>query len=372
MTRNPVHKMLSKPLHDELMRQQFVFSLKMHIGRKIRPGNQIIYEKQAKPNFNKSHKRDPISAEEVGTVMWETPGYLLFSALNRNAQELMWDSVADPIYRNTKRLSEDYKNIKNKNPSKGSVNLNPEFKIPKGISSIDIHLQPGGYASDYGPYDVLAGAFYEGGGNLYSMSGGIGTVESKAEVIIRFLNERFPNFKPKRILDFGCSAGSSSTPWALKFQDSEVHAIDVGPSMLRYAHARAESLGARVHFQQMDAGNTEFEDDYFDLVVSHNAMHEMPQKTTEKMFKESYRILKSGGIAIHQDVPLRFSELAPFEEFDASWDQNNNGEPYWNTYASNDPRKMFIDAGFVNEKIWSGKFTQLDKTISWFVSSAVK
>jgi hypothetical protein len=101
-------------------------------------------------------------------------------------------------------------------------------------------------------------------------------------------------------------------------------------------------------------------------------MHEMSQKTTENMFKESFRLLKPGGIAIHQDVPLRFSELDAYTEFEYSWDQQNNNEPYWSTYASNDPHQMFLDAGFPEKDVWCGKFEQLDKTVSWFVSAAQK
>ena len=204
------------------------------------------------------------------------------------------------------------------------------------------------------------------------MGGGIGTMESKAEVIQRFLKERFPDFTPTKILDMGCSAGSSSTPWALAFPKAEVHAVDVGAALLRYAHARAEALGAKVHFHQMDAGATTFPDSSFDFVVSHNAMHEMPQKTQAAMFKESYRLLKSGGIAIHQDVPLRYAEKDAFGRFESGWDLKNNNEPYWEAYATNDPLQMFLDAGFPRDAIWTGKFEQLDKTVAWFVSCARK
>jgi hypothetical protein len=372
MVRNPLHDMLSLPNHDEKARQMFVLHLKHHIGRKIRPGNKAIYEKQAKPKFVKQHGREPQDRHEIGDVMYQEPNYLMFSALNRDAQELMWDAVADPIYRQKDRLEQTYTKLHNTPKRKGTLNLNPAFDPPRGIKEVNIHLQPVNYAADFGDNDVLAGAFYEGGGNLYSMGGGIGTMESKAEVIQRFLKERFAGFTPTKILDFACSAGSSSTPWALAFPDAEVHALDVGAGMLRYAHARAEALGAPVHFHQMDAGATTFPDESFDLVVSHNAMHEMPGKTQAAMFKESFRILKSGGIAIHQDVPLRYSEKDAFGQFDSSWDLKNNNEPYWEAYATNDPVKMFLDGGFPKDSIWYGKFEQLDKTVAWFVSCARK
>ncbi len=372
MARNPMHEMLSLPTHDERSRQSWVFSLKMHIGRKIRPGNRLIYDRHAKPKFEKAHGRAPQDRHEIGDVMWQEPGYLFFSGLNRTAQELMWDSIVDPIERNQARLEAAYARLHASPNRKGTVALDPHFTPPTGIRQVNIHLQPVNYAADDGESDVMAGAFYEGGGNLYSMSGGIGTAESKAEVIQRFIKDRFPGFVPAKILDFACSAGSSSTPWALNFPKAEVHGLDVGAGMLRYAHARAESLGAPVHFHQMDAGATTFADGSFDLVVSHNAMHEMPLKTQKAMFKESFRLLKPGGIAIHQDVPLRYSEKDDFGQFDAGWDLKHNNEPYWEAYATNDPVQMFLDAGFPREVIWMGKYDQLDKTVAWTVSAARK
>ncbi|MCB2108151.1 MAG: class I SAM-dependent methyltransferase [Rhodobacteraceae bacterium] len=372
MARNPMHEMLSLPNHDERARQLYVLTLKHHLGRKVRPGNKVIYEKKVKPAFVKQHGRDPKDRGEIGEVMWKEPDYLMFSALNRNAQEMLWDSVADPIYRQHDRLEKAYQRLHASPNRKGSVELDSKFNPPQGIKSIDIHLQPVNYAADYGENDILAGAFYEAGGNLYSAGGGIGVTESKSEVIQRFLKERFPDFTPAKILDFACSAGSSSTPWALGFPEAEVHALDVGGGMLRYAHARAESLGAPVHFHQMDAAKTTFPDASFDLVVSHNAMHEMSSKTQAAMFKESYRLLKPGGIAVHQDVPLRYSERDAFGQFDAGWDLKHNNEPYWEAYATNDPMQMYLDAGFPKENIWVGKVAQLDKTVSWFVSCAHK
>lgn len=372
MVRNPTHDMLSPATHDERLRQQFVYALKRHIGTKVRPGNRVVYDKAVKPLLEKTEGRAPETVSDISEAMWQHPQYQMFSALNRTAQELMWESLIDPIYRNKDQLSDSYEHTRRAPPNKGSVSLNPRLDIPRGIATVDIHLQPGGFAADYGDADLLAGALHEAGTNLYSMSGGIGTGESKAEVIMRFLKEHYPGFAPTKILDFACSSGPSSTPWALAFPEAEVHALDVGAALLRYAHARAEALGATVHFHQMDAAATEFEDESFDFVVSHNAMHEMSHKSTTGMFRESYRLLKPGGIAVHQDVPLRFDELDTFGQFDNSWDRENNGEPYWTVYATNDPRQMFLDAGFPGDDIWVGKYAQLDNTVRWFVSSARK
>jgi ubiquinone/menaquinone biosynthesis C-methylase UbiE len=364
--------MLSPISHDELLRQQFVLSLKKHIFTNIKPKNKAVYEKVALPSYKTQVGEEPRKISEIDTLMYSQPIYQMFSALNRSAQELMWQSVSEPILRNRSTLSKQYRELRKTNHLKGSLQLNSDINIPKGIAQVDIHLQPGGYVSDYGPTDLLAGALYEGGGNLYSRSGGIGTSESKAEVIIRFLCTRFSGFQPKRILDIGCSAGASSTPWALAYPRASVHGVDLGAGMLRYAHARAETMNACVHFHQMDANTMGFDDQSFDLVLSHNAMHEMSRKTVKKMFSESYRLLKPGGIAIHQDVPLSYKSADLFTQFERSWDQKNNNEPYWNVYATNNTHQMFLDAGFAKKNILFEQFKQIDNTISWFVSAARK
>ena len=372
MVRNPTHEMLSPPNHDERSLQQYVLSLKHHVGREIQPHKRDIYERRAKPAFEKAHGRAPETWREIGGVMLTDPDYQMSIALNTMAQDLMWESVADPIYRNIDKLGDIYAKLSESPDKKGSLELDPDFEVPKGISNVSIHRQVGTYAYDRGEGDVTAGALYEGGGNIYSMGIGVGTGYSKGEIVQAYLRKQYPDFDPKMILDIGCSAGSSSTPYAMAYPDAEVHAIDVAPGLLRYAHARAESLGAAVHFHQRDGGETKFRDDTFDLVVSHNVMHEMPQKTTENMFKESFRILKPGGIAVHQDLRLRFNDFPLFDQFDFRWDQLNNNEPYLVTYATNDPDDLFRKAGFSEENVWSGLVDQPDGTMKWFLSVAQK
>ena len=62
----------------------------------------------------------------------------------------------------------------------------------------------------------------------------------------------------------------------LSYPNAEVHAIDIGAPLLRYAHARAEALGKKVHFSQQNAEHTHFPDGSFDLIVSHIFPHEIP------------------------------------------------------------------------------------------------
>jgi ubiquinone/menaquinone biosynthesis C-methylase UbiE len=300
--------------------------------------------------------------------MQAEPAYQTWSALARAAQEQMWVAVGDSVFRDRFRLARRAAELDASPQRLGSLTLNPNFEPPRGVTAVDIHLQTGGYALDLGGYDCSAGALYEVGGNLYAFGQGISRTDSKSAHVQRFIAERFPQLKPKRILDMGCSAGSASVPYALAFPEAEVHAIDVGAGMLRYAHARAEALGAAVHFHQMDVAATSFPDQYFDLIVSHNVMHEISDATRRGMFRESRRLLRPGGVCIHQDVPLRFGGLSEFKKFELSWDTRHNNEPYWEVYANCDPQPELEAAGFAQDCIHVGSLSAAAGSLPWFVA----
>jgi ubiquinone/menaquinone biosynthesis C-methylase UbiE len=374
MARNPQHEMMARQTQEEFSRQLFVMTLKQVLNRDLRPISRLVYDTRVAPAFAAEHGRAPESPSEIQQAMERDVSYQMFSSMLRSAQEMLWNAVLDTVKREEPRQRAAAARLTAPGKAKGTLSLDPAFQVPRGIAQINIHLQPYGYALDRDAGDVMAGALYESGGALYSAGQGIGTRESKAEVVRRFLNERYPGFTPRKILDIGCSAGNSATPWAAMFPDAEVHAVDVGAGLLRYAHARAEALGVTVHFHQMDAANLTFPNESFDLIVSHNAMHEMPTKTTRAMIHRSWDLLRPGGVVVHQDVPLRFAGADAWMQFERSWDQYYNNEPYWIAYASNEYAPMLCEAGFPEDSVWRGFFKQLDGAtpMPWFINAARK
>lgn len=372
MSRNPDHAMLGQPSHDERARLGIIGAMKLRVGRRLRPGNRVYYELEAEPRFEAAHGHAPKGPDEIGQAMRPNAHWQLWSAMNRATQEQMWDAVQDTLLREAPRMEKVYRELTGNEKTLGSLELDPDCRVPEEIRQTEIHLQPGGYTLDRGDDDFLAGAFYELGGAVYSQAQGIGTKQSKGEIIIGMLEAQYPGFKPTRILDMACSAGSSSTPYAEAFPDAEVHAIDVTPGLLRYAHARAEALGLAVHFHQQHVADTTFPDASFDLVVSHNAMHEMSNDDVAGMMGESHRLLKPGGVCVHQDVPLRYDQLDDYTQFDYGWDHDYNAEPFWVVYATNDPRAMLVDAGFADDDVYVGFVAQSDKSMRWYVATARK
>lgn len=120
--------------------------------------------------------------------------------------------------------------------------------------------------------------------------------------------------------------------------------------MLRYAHARAEDLGKRVHFSQQNAECTNFPDGYFDLIVSHFFLHEIPVFAIRNVFQECARLLTPGGIMAHLDAPL-YKDMTPFPAFVSDWDTANNNEPFWSAMRDLDLEATAIEAGFAADKV---------------------
>ena len=338
------HDMLVGSTHDEFARQEFVKSFKLHIATKVAPGNRTVYEQAVKPAFEKTHGRAPKDRHEVRKVLAKQDYYRFWSELLRTSQEMMWDSVGTPVERQLPDLIETAKKLDG--TAGGTLRLAGEgFEIPRYHRSVDIHCQPGAYHTELTQDDVAAGAIYDRAVYLYAM-GRMGPFNNDIGAsVAKHVKATWPDLKPLRILDLGCSVGHSTTPYCDLYPEAEVHGIDVGAPMLRYAHARAESLGAKVHFSQQNAEKTDFPDGHFDLIVSHILLHETGSTAFRNILAECNRVLAPGGVMIHGEVP-QYEGMDPFDACMLDWDTYNNNEPFWGTLHDKDLKALVKKAGF--------------------------
>ena len=347
MPKQMAHAVLVDPIHDEQSRQDYYMDVRRYLASQVSPGNKTVYHNVVHPNFVKENGRDPKDRHEVRGVMTKNGYYQMYSAMQRHTQEMTWDSVIDSVERDLPRLVENAKSASGK--AGGTLTLDSDFEVPYYLTFYDIHLQPGAYHTSHSDDDVSAGALYDRGTFLYTL-GNIGPrMDFLGRTLLEHYKKKYPNAKPKRILDMGCSVGQSTIAWAEAYPDAEIHAIDVGESLLRYAHARAEDLGYKIHFSQQNAEKTNFEDGSFDVVLSHIMMHETSTPAVVKIFAESRRLLKDGGVMMHMDNP-RLKELPPLESFLAEWEVYNNNERFGGTYREMDIAGEAVKAGFSAEK----------------------
>ena len=338
------HAVMAAPTHDEFSRQEFVRSYKNYLVENVHSGNQTRYEKIIKPKFQKAHNRVPKDRFEVGKEMVQDPYYQMFSSLLRTSQEMMWSSCQVPVNRDLDRLNQKIK-IPKGNKTLGSLKLNEKLQVPRYHTAVDIHCQPGGYHSEVTEHDASAGLVYDRAVHIYAM-GQLGPYNDDIGAsILLWLQNNHPTLAPKKILDMGCSVGHSTVPYARAFPNAEVHGIDVAAPMLRYAHARAEELGEKVHFSQQNAEETNFKSGTFDLIVSHILLHETSEKAIHNIVKECHRLLKPGGLMIHGETPP-YKNMGPFDAFMLDWDSRNNNEPFWARSHEIDLEKLSKKGGF--------------------------
>ncbi|MDF5710748.1 MAG: class I SAM-dependent methyltransferase [Nostoc sp. S4] len=378
MDRQFQHAMLPKTTQDELARQQFVQSLKLHIFRNLSPGNKVVYEKLAKPKFEQQHQRPPQNRYEIREVMQDEPYYRWNSVLKRISQEMLWDAVNASVDR---QLPELIERAKDKGNELGTLTLDPNFSVPTYQKAVDIHCMPGGYHSEFSADDVAAGATYDRGTYVYGV-GWLGPLNDDMglSIVQNYLLKEYPDFRPRKILDMGCSVGHSTLPYVDGYPDAEVHAIDISAPMLRYAHARAESLGKRVYFSQQNAEQTNFPDESFDLVVSHILLHEIPPPAVRKVMQESYRLLAPGGMMLHVEAPL-YRHMDAYTQFVFDWETANNNEPFWSAVRDLDLVALATEAGFAPDRTfekfvpngaWKALNGNSNSQGSWFVVAATK
>ncbi len=346
------HAMLVDESHDEHARMDFVATWKAHITSRISGGNHTVYESRVKPALHKALARAP-RREEIHKAMKREPFWQMTSALKRNAQEMMWDSTHEVVTRQQDNLAQRYRNIAGGNRKKGSLRLDPAMTVPRYISAVDIHLMPGNYHTDLMDDDVFAGAIYDRGVHIFGMRPKVGVNEGAGEFTLRFLRDQFPNLKPRRILDMGCSVGHSTGAFAKAFPEAEVHGIDIGAPMLRYAHARAESLGYPIHFSQQNAEATDFPDGHFDLILSYGVTHETSNRALRAIFRESHRLLAKGGVMMHGGG-LQYHGMDPYEQFVTGWDTHYNAEPFIDALHELDLPQLILDAGFRKQNLFEG------------------
>ena len=338
------HPVLPKPDHDERARQEFTKSLKGFIQSGLLPGLGPVFKARAGKRFERDHGRVPANRHDIRKAMLPDPYFQHYAATNRIAQELIWDSVIDTIERQLPEIEARAKALSAQNPA--PLETRDDFPTPRYVTALDIHCMPGGYAE---AGEVAAGALYDRGVYLYAMGYMGPTNDDMGRSVANYIKRKMPGFKPKRILDMGCTVGHSTLPFKEAFPDAEVIGIDVAGPQIRYAHARAAGLGQAVGFLQRDASATGFADGSFDLIVSHILLHETSGKAMPAIIRECHRLLAPGGLMIHADLPP-FDLMDPFTQFILDNETWYNNEPFWGAMREIDQIALAKSAGLASPR----------------------
>jgi ubiquinone/menaquinone biosynthesis C-methylase UbiE len=341
---------LVDPTHDELARQQFVSRLRKHVLREVSGDMRDAYESAVKPAFVAAHGREPENGVEVQDAMNTNLTYRVWSSMRYNAQEMVWESVREEIERHLPDMVSIAQQAMHSNSHGGSLTLNPQIEMPDYVDSLDVHLMPGCWQDEHTADDVAQGAVYAHGGLVFR--GSLMPSKTKSGVaasVSKWLSIKYPEFKPEKILETGCTIGNNLFPYHDVYPDAELYGIDVAAPCLRYAHARAVARGLPVHFAQQDAEHLDFENESFDLIVSSFFFHEISVVGTKRILKECHRLLKPGGMMVHMELPPA-DQADAYYNFYLDWDNEHNNEPHYRDFRSQNFFDLMTGAGFAKDK----------------------
>lgn len=369
------HPMLPTANHDETAEQLFVRDLKVYLGEAVEPSWKEVAA-AIDPGATSNAR-----VETVYEKLFEDERFRAWASLRRTSQEMLWDVVGASVRRQSGRLADVAAAA---GEAGGSLTLDPDFVTPSYLADRDVHLMPGGYDAD--PGDLTQGALMDRGGAVYMLGRNGGLMnDGRGKTLVSHLYALYPDFTPSGILELGCGIGASAIPVAQAFPEAEVHGIDVGASMLRYAHARSQSIGVPIHFRQGDAERAPYPDESFDLVFSCVLLHETSESAIGKVLAESHRLLRPGGVAVHLEVPQRYEALDLWGKIRGEIEADYNNEPAWKAAISGDYGALMRAAGFADPAVGyqdvsfapkrgAGGFGGESKGVfrSWFVASGRK
>lgn len=335
------HAVLPEQTHDEAAREAFCGSLRKMFTETLWPGTRDIYEESARPAYERRTGHPPRTVREVREALEPSFFYRTANLIGRCAQELLWDTVGESIDRQLDTLNRRAASV---TAPIGSMRLTPDIAVPRYMDMVDIHVMPGNFHTSRSDDDVYAAALYDRGVHHFAYGGMGPENEFIGRAMSGWFRENFPDFAPRRILDMGSGPGFSTLPWKRLYPDAEVHGIDISAPMIRYSHARAEDMGVAVHFSQQDAAHTDFPDGHFDLVTSCLLTHENPVPQIRKMFAESHRLLRAGGMMFIDGAHPPADDHE--DEFFTTWFNYNANEPFAVGLRKLDLEEAFATAGF--------------------------
>ncbi len=341
------HELFPEAGHDDVARFDFLANLNGFVSGTLAPKVRSAYEQEVKPAFEQEQGRAPRDRHEVRKAMTGNTSYQIWSAARRCSMEMRQQTGRRLVLGQIDALL-DKAAKRNAEPG---LKLDPHIQQPRYAAAVDIHCMPGGYHSELTANDISAGANYDCG--IFATTGGmLGRYnDGGGQALARWLQREHADFKPKRILDIGCTVGHNIVPLAQAFPEAEVIAVDTAAPVLRYGHARARSMGVdNITFRQASGEQLDYPDGHFDLITTSMFWHETSAKALPRIMNEIHRLLAPGGLTVHLEQPQYHEGMDPFEQFMRDWDAFNNNEPFWSVMHSYHLGDMMRAAGFSDDE----------------------
>lgn len=334
------HAALATLSHDEQARLDAAAHLNHFLAQQVVPAMRERFEAAAAGT-------PPASRDKAWALLEQDPRFAIWSRLRRGSMESRQRQAFEAAFRQRAALAAKCRALVE---AAGTLELDPQLAPPHYLADTHAHLMPGGYVTTFGDDDVTAGAAYEV--SVYSVVPGRSGPHSDGagRALARWIATRFPSFAPRRILDLGCGAGLNTCAVARAFPDAEVIGVDAGAGMLRYAAARAASLGiSNVRWVQADIERLPARLGPADLAYTAIVLHETSHEALKNVFRRCHEILAPGGLTLHVEQPA-YGDRPWFEQCMRDWDGRYNNERFWSRLYELDLRQELAEAGFAPQR----------------------
>lgn len=342
------------PTRDEAARQAFVGALKGFINFAVEPRLQTLLDQTLVPTA----QTPPTNRAEAAALLEPHPLMQFWASMTFHSQNLLWETI-DTTTKRTRDAQMAIADRLASNPEKlGTLHLKEGFEAPAPVRTTEIHRQPGGYLRETVAGDLSAALSYMGSVDLYRNAKGMGTgAKPGADDMGRWLagvaRRRAPDLAPLAILDMGCGTGEQTLGYKREWPEASVTGLDCARPFVRLAHALAEGEGLALDFVEGDAGATDFPDASFDLIVSIILCHETSAAQVGRILRESWRLIRPGGLVLHMDVPYHAHRMPLAKQVTNHWQVRHNGEPFWTGFVELDMVAELQAAGFAPETLFA-------------------
>ena len=329
--RGRIGRLARLPRLDAESYQQFATALRAWINSDLRAAAAEAAEEQLRAAGVDAGALD---VESLASVLEAHPRVAMRTRCSVSCQQMTWSHLRAELARQEEALRAELEHYDARGP--GSVTLDPALAIPD-YARHEVHLQPGGYVGD----ELGGYLFHYGTNNFYHG-------QNDQDQFHRSVAERIdpPAGAVERIVDLGCGVGQLTVALRERFRQAEVHGIDVGAPMVRYAHRRAVDLGIDVHFRQALAHRTGFAAGAVDLVTAYILFHEVPAQVARDIVAEAYRILRPGGVFEVFDFNTPLQAASAYQRYTFWIDHRFNNEPWSVEFTGGDFTQTLRDAGF--------------------------
>jgi len=334
------HPMMIPARSDDATREAYWGELQTFLEAQVRPTFRQHYEEVVEPRLSHVLGRAP-DRREIAEAMLGYDANRAWYIARTEAQRQAFDTSRAIVDGQLEDMTARAEALGN---GPALLELDAALPFPDYVQ-VEPHNMAGGY-DDVGQHHPLAaGAAYDRALAVHRVAAMGPLVDDVGHSIAGKLIEVFPDFRPERILEMGCTVGHTLLPFKDAFPNAEVIGIDVAGACLAFGAARASALGVPVTFSQRNAENTGYAAGSFDLVFSRILLHETCEEATRNIFSECHRLLRPGGIMFHSDAP-QFDELDPYTQSLRDWDIRCNAEPFMDGYYAMSLEDEFARAGF--------------------------